>query len=122
MSKRQATVTLSTVEAEYISLAKGAQQLIWMGAWLEEVGMGQGKPGILRGDNHGAVDLTKTTKSHSKVKHINIRHHYIRELVTAGELKVEFIRGNENPADIFTKPLARDAHNRYLVELGMRRV
>jgi hypothetical protein len=118
-SKRQATVALSTVEAEYISLTRAAQQLKWMYSWMAEVGMKQELPGVLYGDNRGAVDLTKTTKSHSKVKHIDIRHHYIRELVQTGELKVDFIRGTENPADIFTKPLPRLAHERYLSELNI---
>jgi hypothetical protein len=86
---------------------------------MAEVGMKQELPGVLYGDNRGAVDLTKTTKSHSKVKHIDIRHHYIRELVQTGELKVDFIRGTENPADIFTKPLPRLAHERYLSELNI---
>jgi hypothetical protein len=121
-SKRQATVALSTVEAEYISLTRAAQQLKWMYAWMTEVGLEQALPGLLYGDNRGAIDLSKTTKSHSKVKHIDIRHHYIRELVHKGELKVDFIRGNENPADLFTKPLPRLAHERYLSELNIRPV
>lgn len=118
-SKRQATVALSTVEAEYISLARAAQQLKWMYSWMAEVGLEQSMPGLLYCDNRGAVDLTKTTKSHSKVKHIDVRHHYIRELVHAGELSVDFIRGNENPADLFTKPLPRFAHESYLTRLSI---
>ncbi|KAF7353204.1 Gag-Pol polyprotein [Mycena sanguinolenta] len=121
-SKRQATVALSTVEAEYISLTRAAQQQKWMYSWMEEVGLKQELPGTLYCDNRGAVDLTKNTKAHSKVKHIDIRHHFIRELVQMGELNVNFIRGNENPADLFTKPLPRDAHHRYLAQLNIVRV
>ncbi len=58
---------------------------------MEEVGMGQEKLGVLKGDNHSAVNLTKTTESHSKVKHISICHHYIRELVNLGKLQVDFV-------------------------------
>jgi hypothetical protein len=118
-SKRQATVALSTVEAEYISLTRAVQQAKWMHAWMTEVGMEQELPGILHCDNCGTVDLTKTMKSHSKVKHIDIRHHYIWELIQKGELKVDFIRGNENPADLFTKPLPRLAHEGYLAQLNI---
>jgi hypothetical protein len=81
-------------------------------------------PGIIYCDNRGAVDLSKTTKSHSKFKHIDVRHQFIRELVHAGEITVEFIRGSsgdENPADLFTKPLPRIAHKSYLSELHMVR-
>jgi hypothetical protein len=118
-SKRQATVALSTVEAEYISLTRGAQQLKWMYAWMAEAQLEQSLPGVLYCDNRGAVDLTKTTKSHSKVKHIDIRHHFIRELVHEGELKVEPVCGDANPADLFTKPLLRQLHEKYLTELNI---
>jgi hypothetical protein len=93
-----------------------------MYAWMAEVRLEQPLPGTLYCDNRGAVDLTKNTKSHSKVKHIDIRHHFIRELVQKGGLKVDFIRGNENPADLFTKPLPRLAHEGYLAELNIRPV
>jgi hypothetical protein len=118
-SKHQATVALSTVEAEYIVLTRAAQQQKWMYGWMAEVGLRQELPGTVYCDNRGAVDLTKNTKSHSKVKHIDIRHHFVRELVQKGELKVDFIRGTENPADLFTKPLPRDAHHCYLAELSI---
>lgn len=118
-SKRQATVALSTVEAEYISLTRAAQQMMWMLSWMDEVNLPQPRPGILYGDNSGAVALTSNTKSHQKVKHINIREHYIWELVKDGDLRVEFIRGNANPANMFTKPLACDTHHRYLTFLNV---
>jgi hypothetical protein len=119
-SKRQATVALSTVEAEYISLTRAAQQPKWMYAWMSEAELEQPLPGVLYCDNRSAVDLTKTTKSHSKVKHIDIRHHFIRELIHEGTLKVESIRGDANPSDLFTKPLPRQAHEAYLAELNIR--
>ncbi|KAF7372247.1 Gag-Pol polyprotein [Mycena venus] len=118
-SKHQATVALSTVEAEYISLTRAAQQLKWMYAWMAEVKLEQPLPSVVYCDNRGAVDLTKTTKSHAKVKHINIRHHFIRELVRTGELHVDSIRGDSNPADLFTKPLPRQAHEGYLAQLNI---
>ncbi len=121
-SKRQQTVALSTVESEYVSTSKAGQQMRWMYSWLEEILLAQEKPGDLWGDNRGALDLTKNTKSHAKVKHIDIRHHYIRELVAAKEIKLNFVRGNENPADIFTKPLPRDAHYRCLAALNIGEV
>ncbi|KAF5391957.1 hypothetical protein D9757_003238 [Collybiopsis confluens] len=118
-SKRQATVALSTVEAEYVSLSRGAQQLRWMFAWMEEIGMEQERPGHLKGDNEGSVSLTKNTHGHHRVKHIDLRLHYIRELVASKEITVDSIRGTENPADLFTKPLPRDTHYRYLKDLNI---
>jgi hypothetical protein len=53
------------------------------------------------------------------VKHINVLHHYLRGLVHAEEIAVEFIRGKENSADLFTKPLPRIAHESFLSELNI---
>ena len=76
-SKRQATVALSTVEAEYVSMSRCAQQMVWTQSWLDEVDVKHDMPGIIKGDNKGAISLTKNTKDHGKIKHIDIRHHYI---------------------------------------------
>ena len=74
-SKRQTTVALSTVEAEYVAMSRCAQQMVWMQSWLDEVEIEHSLPGIIKGDNRGALALTKNTKDHGKVKHIDIRHH-----------------------------------------------
>ena len=50
-SKRQATVALSTVEAEYVAMSQCAQQMSWMHSWLDEVKIDYSHPGIIRGDN-----------------------------------------------------------------------
>ena len=118
-SKRQATVALSTVEAEYVAMSRCAQQMMWMQAWLDEVAIEHDLPGIIKGDSRGAIALTKNTRDHGKVKHIDIRHHYIRELVKSGALTIEKIPSSENPADLFTKPLSRDHHHRFLRMLNI---
>ena len=59
-SKRQTTVALSTVEAEYVAMSRCAQQMAWMQSWLDEVEIGYSLPGLIRGDNRGAIALTKT--------------------------------------------------------------
>ena len=75
--KRQVTVTLSTTEAEYIALSRAAQQAQWMHSWCEEIGYPQSKPATLKGNNLGSIHLTKNMKEHHKIKHIDIRHHYL---------------------------------------------
>jgi len=118
-SKRQATVALSTVEAEYVAMSRCAQQTKWMQAWLDEVDIEHQKPGVIKGDSRGGIALTKNTKDHGKVKHIDIRHHYIRELVKSGAITIERIPSAENPADMFTKPLSRDHHHHFLQLLNI---
>ena len=119
-SKRQATVALSTVEAEYVAMSRCAQQMLWMHSWLSEVEIEYSLPGIIKGDNRGAIALTKNTKDHGKVKHIDMRHHYIRELLESGKIVMEQVSSANNLADLFTKPLPRDHHHRLLAALDIK--
>ena len=119
-SKRQATVALSTVEAEYVAMSRCAQQLVWMHSWLDEVQIEYSLPGVIRGDNRGAIALTKNTWDHGKIKHIDIRHHYIRELLKLGNIVMEQVPSSDNLADLLTKPLPRDHHHRLLAALNVQ--
>ena len=105
-SKHQGTVALSTTEAEYIFLARAAQQARWMYLWCNEIRFTQQEPAVLKGDNTGSIHLSKNTKDHHKVKHIDILHHFLCELVSEEKITILQIPENNNPADIFTKPLA----------------
>jgi hypothetical protein len=119
-SKRQATIALSTVEAEYVVMSRCAQQMVWMQSWLREVEIEVSLPGLIKGDNRGAIALTKNTKDHGKVKHIDIRHHYIRELLQSGTILFEQVSSADNLADLFTKPLPCDHHHRLLTALNIK--
>ena len=96
-----------------------AQQMMWMQSWLDEVDIEHSLPGVIKGDSHGAIVLTKNTKDHGKVKHIDIRHHYIRELLHLGRISIEQVSSDDNLADLFTKPLPRNHHHRLLTTLNI---
>jgi len=112
-------VALSTVEAEYVAMSQCTQQMIWMQTWLDEVEIVHTTPGVIRGDSRGVIALAKTTKDHGKVKHIDICHHYLHELVKSELIIFEQIASADNLADLFTKPLACDHHHRFLAALNI---
>jgi hypothetical protein len=118
-SKKQATVALSTTEAEYVALTRSSKQATWMYSFLDELRMPQERPALLYGDNMGAAALARDAKGHARVKHIDIREHYIRERVAAGDIEIQHVPSAENLADIFTKVLPRDAHLAIVRALGM---
>ena len=93
--------------------------MVWMQSWLDEVEVDHQIPGLIKGDNRGAIALTKNTKDHGKVKHIDIRHHYIRELLRSGAITIEQVSSSDNFADLFTKSLPRDNHHRILAGLNI---
>ena len=62
-------------------------------------------------DNQGAIALTKTTKHHERSKHIDIRYHFVKDLVKSNTIEISHIGTNEMQADIFTKALPRHQFN-----------
>ncbi|KAA0048308.1 gag-pol polyprotein [Cucumis melo var. makuwa] len=103
-SKKQNSVSLSTAEAEYIAVGSGCTQLIWMKNMLHEYEITQDVM-TMYCDNMNAIDISKNPIQRSRTKYIDIRHHFIRELIENKIITLEHIRSNSQLADIFTKPL-----------------
>ena len=72
---------------------------------------------MLKTDNKGALDLSRNISLNNRNKHIDIKHHFIRNKVCDGEFEVQHVPTEENPADIMTKPLSREAHKKHLEAL-----
>ena len=104
MSKKQNSISSSTVEAKYIVVGSCCTQLLWMQKLLHDYGICQEHLTIYC-DNTGAINIFKNPVQHSRTKQIEIRHHFIRELVEDGTLTLEFIHTDDQKADLFTKPL-----------------
>ena len=103
MSKKQNSIFLSTVEAKYIAVGSCCTQLLWMQKLLHDYGICQEHLTIYC-DNTSAINIFKNPVQHSQTKHIEIRHHFIRELVEDGTLTLEFIHTDDQKANLFTKP------------------
>ena len=73
---------------------------------------------ILYCDNTSAINISKNPVMHAKTKHIAINYHYLRELVEDKEVKMEYVNTKEQIADIFTKPLPKEAHEYLKGKLG----
>ena len=90
-SKIQNTVSLSSTEAEYIALGMCAQETVFQNGLLVELGDYE-KPGLIKEDNAGAIFLVKNHQVSPRTKHIDVRHHFIRDHHDDNELRVEFER------------------------------
>ena len=104
MSKKQNSISLSTAKAEYIAADSCCTQLLWMQKLLFDYGIRQEHLTIYC-DNTNAINISKNPVQHSWAKHIEIRHHFIRELVKDDTLTFEFIHIDDPKTDLFTKPL-----------------
>ncbi|GJR98395.1 hypothetical protein Tco_0270569 [Tanacetum coccineum] len=103
-SKKQTALAISTTEAEYVSAGKACQQALWMKQALIDYGVRLDDIPIMC-DNKGAIDLSKNPVQHSRTKHIEIRHHFLRDNVQKGNISIEKVSSEDNIADILTKPL-----------------
>ena len=117
-SKKQNSVALSTAEAEYVSIGNCCAQVLWIKQQLNDYGINF-KTVPIKCDNTSAINLTKNPVHHSRSKHIEIRHHFIRDHVNNGDIYVEYVPTENQFADIFTKPLEKVKFEFIRNELGI---
>lgn len=103
-SQRQSVVALSTTEAEYIALALGAKEAMWLKSLLHELGFDQ-RPVELNVDNQSAIKLAKNPEFHKRTKHIDIKFHFVRDMCSEGDIKIVYVDSKNQIADMLTKSL-----------------
>jgi hypothetical protein len=120
-SKKQATVALSSTEAEYVAATATSCQAVWLRRILSDLGEEQFEPTEIYCDSRSAVILARNPVYHGRSKHIEIKHHYIRELLEKGEVRLENCNTEEQIVDLMTKSLSLKKHEAFCLELGIRK-
>lgn len=118
-SKKQAVTALSTTEAEYVAAASSACQATWLRRLIADLDQEQNEATEILCDNSSAIAITKNPTMHGRTKHIDIRFHFIRDLVADGLITLKFCSTHEQMADIFTKSLTYDKHVKFRAQLGV---
>ncbi|GMP46000.1 hypothetical protein CsSME_00014322 [Camellia sinensis var. sinensis] len=103
-STLQSTVALSTTEAEYMAVTKAFKEAIWLHGLIEDLGIVQKHVEVFC-DSQSAICLAKNQVHHARTKHIDVRFHFIREIVNEGDILLQKIGTADNPADMLTKHL-----------------
>lgn len=101
-SMLQSTVALSTTEAEYMAVTEAFKEAIWVHGLIEDLGIDQENVEVFC-DSQSAICLAKNQVHHSRTKHIDVRFHFIREIVEEGDVLLQKIPTADNPADMLTK-------------------
>ena len=117
-SRKQTSVALSTTEAEYVAAGSCCTQILWMIQSLNDYEIRFRNVSIMC-DNTSAIMISKNPVLQSRTKHIEIRHHFIRDHIEKCEIELIHIDTKEQIADIFTKPLNTQQHNELRFKLGM---
>jgi histone deacetylase 1/2 len=103
-ARKQATVSRSSTEAEYKSVANATAEVMWIQKLLEELRIASPKMAHLWCDNIGATYLSANPVFHARTKHVEVDYHFVRERVANKLLAIRFIYTGDQVADGFTKP------------------
>ena len=118
-TQKQRTVALSSTEAEYMALTECVKHAEWTLSLLDQLNYDVDLPLQIYSDSLGARAIAKNSVHHKRTKHIDIRHHYVRDVLEREVVSVEEIGTKNNVADLLTKSLARDRHHFLTTRLGI---
>ena len=102
----QHKIALSTTESEYVALTEGAKESRWLRGLIEELGLAQSSVTLFC-DSQSAIHLASHQAYHETTKHIDVRFHFIREMIEDKEIQVMKIGTEDSPTDMLTKSLPR---------------
>jgi histone deacetylase 1/2 len=105
-ARKQGCIALSSCEAEYVALSQAAQEMVFLSGLINDIGIEVREIPTLFCDNQGSVALASNSMCNKRSKHIDIRHHFIRDQVKSSKVKVTYVSTRENWADLFTKNLS----------------
>jgi hypothetical protein len=118
-SRKQSSISLSTVEVEYIAACSTSCEAIWLQKLLTGLFDLEMRATTILCDNQRCIKMTENPVFHDKSKHIEILYHFIRDMVHRGSLKLQYISMDEQVVDVLTKPLSHVKFEHFLDKLGI---
>jgi hypothetical protein len=103
-SQKQSSVVQSTTEVEYVDATSCCSQIIWIVHTMRDFGVSFERAPLMC-DNTSIISLVKNPIFHKRMRHLERRHHFLRDHVENGDIKMRYIDTEKQLGDIFTKPL-----------------
>ena len=119
LSKKQSSVSLSTIEAEYIATTTCCTQVLLMKQTLTNIQVEYDEPMPISFDNKSSISVSMNPMMHSNTKHIPIKYHFLWEQIVEKNIRVEYVGTKEQVEDIFRKPLPRESFEYLHQRLGV---
>ena len=117
--RKQAIISLSTTELEYVTMTHGTKEAIWMCMFLGEVLCPLSKPMLVYCNNQSAIAVAKDNQFHARMKHIDIWYHFIHKVITWNIIEVRYYPTQHMVTDIFTKALPMKTFKKLHTLLGI---
>jgi hypothetical protein len=118
-SKMQSTTAQSTAEAEYIVASVASREAVWLRKLLSNLFSIELEPTVIHCDNQSCIKLSENPVFHDRSKHIEMRYHYVWDMVQKNILSIQYIPTTEQTADILTKPLSLTKSMYFQDKLGV---
>lgn len=122
LTRKQQTVSLSSTEAELVALTTAVCEGAWLIRLLEEVGYQLTVPVTYFEDNQSTIRVVNDPKDHGRLKHVDVKLHYIRSMIQQGRIRVEYIPSERQIADIMTKSLPNGPFCRLREKLNLSKI
>ena len=118
-SKKQPIITLSSTEAEYIAAAHAAKEAVWLRQLLTVLSLDLTDPTTLHINNQSAIAIARNPEFHNHTKHIEVRHHFLRQLVDEGHVSPTYLPMGDQITDVLTKGLSHEKHEKFSMDMGL---
>lgn len=120
MSRKQEAVALSSTEAEYVAISLAVSEACWIQNMISDFRLYKDKVNVtLFEDNQGAIKVCKSSFYHTKLKHVDIRVHFVRNKIKENNIQIEYISTKEQLGDILTKPVVKLLFEYFRSKLGV---
>jgi hypothetical protein len=119
-SKKQSLVALSSTESEYVALSEASHEVLWVRLFLENsLGIVFSEPTAIFEDNQSAIAFAQNQCIVSRMKHIQIKYHFVRDLIENGTIELVYRYTKQMTVDVLTKPLSPSTHAYHTERLGL---
>ena len=123
-SHKQSSNAISTMESEYMAISDASREAIARTQFYTDLDIFPSSPPLILSDSQSALALTGDTTSYQRAKHIDIRYHIIHDVIAKEQITVDYIptadQPADQPADVLTKALGPQLHQRCVERMGLR--
>lgn len=119
ITRKQKTVSLSSTEAELNALCNAACHQMWLIRLLKDLGLDSDEPTTFFEDNQSTIRIAESSKDFGRLKHVDVKLQFLKDLVREGRIRLEYLRSEDQTADIMTKGLPVGAFRRHRIGIGL---